>query len=121
MLVKAIALWVLGLFTLVPYATWYLFFEATRDQYAMLITFVLFWVLGYWSIAGPILMLVKTRAVFRAIELARSKGELVEALRSPDARDVAIDLIATENHIPRFVASRVYALLVRRLAEVRRD
>jgi hypothetical protein len=50
----------------------------------------------------------------------RSKDELQSILKSPDARDVAIDLIATENGIPRFLATRVYDLLMRRIAEAAR-
>jgi hypothetical protein len=115
MLTKAIILWIVGLLTFVPYGTYYLLFQAPRDQYALLIGSILFWIFGYWSVVGPLLMIVKVRRVFRAIESAGSLGELGEALRSPDAKDVAIDLIASENRIPRFLASRVYALLVNRL------
>jgi hypothetical protein len=111
-------LWGVGLFTLVPYATYYLLFEASRDQYALLITFVLFWVFGFWGIAGPLLALVKIRRVFRAIERAGARGDLLAALRNPETRDVAIDLIATENGVPRFIAERVYALLLDRLPTV---
>jgi hypothetical protein len=117
MLVKATLLWVVGLLTLVPYGTYYLLFEAPREQYALLITLILFWIFGYWSLVGPLFMAVKVRSVFRAIESAGSKDELEKALRSPDARDVAIDFIATENHIPRFLAARVYALLITRMAQ----
>lgn len=116
MLVKAMVLWVVGLLTLVPYGTYYLLFEASRDQYAFLITGVLFWIFGYWGVVGPLIAAVKVRKVFRAIESARSKDELVEALRSPDAQDAAIDLIASENRIPRFLAARVYKLLAGRLS-----
>jgi hypothetical protein len=115
LLAIAVIVWVVGLLTFVPYGTYYLLFEAPRDQYAILITSILFWILGYWSLAGPILMAIKVRRVFRAIESAASQGQLLEALKSPDAKDIAIDLIATENHIPRFLASRVYALLMGRL------
>jgi hypothetical protein len=38
---------VIGLATLVPYGVYYLFFEASRDQYAF--TAVLFWIFGYWE------------------------------------------------------------------------
>ena len=117
MLVKATVLWVAGLLTLVPYGTYHLFFEASRDQYALLITLILFWVFGYWGVVGPLLMGLKVRSVFRAIELARSRDDLIKALKSPDTKDVAIDFIATENHIPRFLASRVYDLLIGRLSE----
>lgn len=108
--------WILGLLTLVPYGTWYLFVHATRDQYALLITLILFWIFGYWGVVGPILAAVKVRQVMRAIELANSGDDLVKALRSPEAREVAIDLIATENHLPRFLAARLYQRLVSRLA-----
>ena len=47
MLVRAAVLWVVGIFALVPYGTYHLFFEATRDQYAVLITLILFWIFGY--------------------------------------------------------------------------
>jgi hypothetical protein len=117
MLVKAAAIWVVGLLTLVPYGTYYLFFESSREQYALLITLVLFWIFGYWGVVGPLLAAVKVRSVFRAIELARSKDDLVKALQSPDTRDVAIELIASENHIPRFLATRVYDLLAGRISE----
>lgn len=117
MLVKAALVWVAGLLTLVPYGTYYLFFEAPRDQYALLITLILFWIFGYWSLMGPLFMAVKVRSVFRVIESAGSKDELLSALRSADAKDVAVDLIATENHIPRFLAVRVYDLLINRMSQ----
>lgn len=116
MFVNAAVLWIAGLLTLVPYATYYLLYEAPREQYAVLITFVLFWIFGYWGIAGPILALVKVRKVFGAIQAARSKGQLMEILRGKDAHDVAIDFIATEYRIPRFLASRVLRLVASRLA-----
>lgn len=116
MLATAIGVWVAGLLTIVPYGTYYLFYEAQRDQYAMLIVTVLFWIFGYWGVVGPLLAAIKVRRVFRAIERAKSGEELLAQLRSPEAREVAIDLIATENHIPRFLAVRVFDLLARRLS-----
>jgi hypothetical protein len=61
-------------------------------------------------------MAFKIRRVLRAIELAGSSDRLAEALKSPDARDVAIELIATENHLPRFVAARLYDHVTDRLS-----
>jgi hypothetical protein len=116
MLARAIALWVVGLVTLVPFGTYYLLFHADRDQYALLITLVLFWIFGYWGVVGPLLAALKVRKVFRAIELAKSKDDLEKLLRSEDARQVAIELIASENHIPRFLAARVLKLLLSRLS-----
>ena len=111
MLARAVALWVLGLFTAVPYAAYHLLYYAPRAQYALLITFILFWIFGYWGVLGPLLAIVKVRRVFRAIEGAKSKDDLMKALQSAATRDVAIDLIATDNRIPRFLARRVYGLL----------
>lgn len=116
MVAKAAILWAVGLFTLVPWAAWYLFFHATRDQYALFIVLPLFWVFGYWGVAGPLIGAIKVRQVFRAIETARNRDELLATLRSDKAREVAIDLIASENHIPKFLAARVYKLLVQGLS-----
>ena len=117
MFVKATVLWGIGLVTLVPYGIYYLFFEASKDQYAWLITVLLFWILGYWSLIGPLLMASKVRSVFRAIESARSKEDIEKMLKDPEAKDVVVDFIARENRMPRFLASRVYSLLVTRLSE----
>ncbi|HET9861932.1 MAG TPA: hypothetical protein VFP37_00700 [Steroidobacteraceae bacterium] len=113
---KAIWLWVIGLLTLVPWCIYELLFEATRDQYALLIVLPLFWIFGYWGVVSPILMALKVRSVMRAIESARSRDDLLKALNSAEARDVAIDLIASENRIPRFLAARVFKLLSERLS-----
>ena len=61
MVAKAAILWAVGLFTLVPWAVWYLFFHATRDQYALFIVLPLFWVFGYWGVAGPLIGAIKVR------------------------------------------------------------
>ena len=53
----------------------------------------------------------------RAIESAKSRDEFRHAIRSPEMRDVAIEMIAADNGIPRFLAARVYTLLVGRLAK----
>jgi hypothetical protein len=117
MVLKAGLLWALGLVTLVPYGTYYLFFEAPRDQYALLITGILFWIFGYWALASPLIMALKVRSVFRAIERAGSRTDLARALTTEHAKDVAVDLIATENGIPRFLAARVHELLIARLSK----
>jgi hypothetical protein len=118
MVLRAVVVWIAGLVTLVPYATWYVLYRARPDQYAILITLVLFWIFGFWGVVGPLIALVKVRKVFRALERVTTKDELLATLRSSHARDVAIDLIATDNHIPRFLAERVYNLLLSRLSVV---
>jgi hypothetical protein len=111
----AIALWIAGLVTIVPYGTYYLLLHAARDEYAFLITLVLFWIFGYWGVVGPLLAALKVRAVFRAIEQAHIQGKLAEALSIKQTRELAIDLIAYENGIPRFLAAWVYRVVAAKL------
>jgi hypothetical protein len=118
MLLRVVMVWVAGLLTIVPYGTYYLLFRAQPHEYAFLITLVLFWIFGFWGVVGPVLAVVRVRRVFRAIESAQSPGKLMEVLSSQETRDVAIDLIASENKIPRFLAVRVYRMLANRLSAV---
>lgn len=113
---KAMVVWILGLLIFIPYGTYYLLYQAPREQYALVITLMLFWAFGFWGVVGPLLAAIKVRAVLRVIETARSKDSLMAALQSADTRDAVIELIASENRIPRFLASRVYKLLADRFA-----
>jgi len=117
MIVRVTILWVLGLLTIVPYGTYHLLFHAQRDEYALLITLVLFWIFGFWGVVGPILSAIRVRQVFKAIELAGSQEKLKEVLASQESQEVAIDLLASENRIPKFLARRVYAYAVKKLSD----
>jgi hypothetical protein len=117
MLRNVTLLWNFGLVTIVPAGLYHLFYTAGRDEYAFLITIVLFWIFGFWGVVGPLLSAYKIRQVFKAIELAADGNELKRILQSGDAEEVAIDLIAAENHIPRFLARKVFRYALRRLAE----
>lgn len=107
-LILATLVWIVGLLTLVPYASYYLWFHAPREQYALLITTILFWVFGYWGVVGPLLAALKARAVWRSIEQAGSRDELQRILSGSEAESAAVDFLAAEHHIPRFLAARVF-------------
>jgi hypothetical protein len=109
-------LWVTGLLTLVPYCVYYLLYEAPREQYALFITLPLFWIFGYWGVAGPLIAAVRVRQVFRLLEQVRTREQLVELWNRPETREAAVDAIARENRLPRFLARRVLALMERRLS-----
>jgi hypothetical protein len=117
MLRNVTLLWIFGLVTIVPAGLYHLFYTAGRDEYAFLITIVLFWIFGFWGVVGPLLSAYKIRQVFKAIELAADGNELKRILQSGDAEEVAIDLIAAENRIPRFLARKVFRYAIRRFAE----
>ena len=114
---KAALIWVVGLLTAVPYATYHLLFHADRSQYAGLIVFIFAWTFGYWGLVGPLIAALKARAVFKALERAQSREDLERTLGSPEMREVVIEQLAADNHIPRFVAARLYKLLMRKFSE----
>jgi len=118
MVIRIALLWVLGLVTIVPTGIYYLFYYARRDEYAFLITIVLFWVFGFWGVVSPILVILKTRHVLRALEMAQSGEEFKKVLLSQDSQDVAIRLIASENRIPKFLARKIYNRVVKGFSSV---
>ena len=116
MIIKAAILWVLGLLTIVPYSIYHLLYYAQREEYALLITLVLFWIFGFWGVVGPILSAIKIRRAFKALEMAQSKEKLEEILKNTESQDAAIDLIASENHIPKFLAKKLFSAAIRTLS-----
>ncbi len=114
--ILAAIVWLIGLVTAVPLAAWHLLFEAPREQYALLIVFIIGWPFLYWPTVGPILMLLKLRSVYRGLQQVRSADDLRRKLAEGETEDVIVDLIARENRIPKFLARRVYRYLLRTLA-----
>jgi glycine/serine hydroxymethyltransferase len=67
-------------------------------------------------VVGPILSAIKIRRVFKALEMAQSKEKLEEILKSTESQEAAIDLIASENHIPKFLAKKLFSAAIRKLS-----
>ena len=105
-------LWVTGLFTLVPFWVYTLFFVAERQDYAFYIVMPLFWIFGYWGVAGPLIAAWRVYSLMQAFEKIQSREELEALLRNPETEEAAVDLVAMENKLPRFLARK----LVRRIA-----
>ena len=116
-MIAGVLVWIAGLLVAVPYAAWHLLFYAPREQYALLITFILFWIFGYWGVVGPLVMILKVQSLWRRLEQATNQDERRRMLLSPESRDVAIDVIASETRLPKFLARRVYDRVVRRLMD----
>ncbi len=108
MLPRVFLLWAIGLVTIVPFAIYRLLFTAGRDEYAFLISVSLFWVFGFWSVMGPLIAAIRIRGVFKALETAQTRDEFRNALDAPEAREVLVDLIASENHLPKFLVRMGY-------------
>lgn len=113
----AALLWVAGLFTLVPYSIYRLLFQASRDEYAFLIVFPLFWVFGYWGVAGPLIAAWRVHTLMQALEAARGSDEIRAAFERHDGEEVVVDLIASDYGLPKFLARRVYKRVARMLQE----
>lgn len=110
------ALWVTGLLTFVPYSVWYLLFEATHDEYAFYIVMPLFWIFGYWGVVGPLVSAWKVHQLMHTLDHIGSGAELKKMIQSEDSREMAIEIIARENHLPKFIARRLYDKLAKKLA-----
>lgn len=108
MIFRISLLWIAGLLTLVPYGIFQLLFHAQRDEYALLISLVLFWVFGFWAIMGPLLSAYKIHQLFKLLESAQFRKQVIEIITHQDSQDAAIKIIAMQNHIPRFLAKKLY-------------
>ncbi len=109
--------WVLGLFTLVPYGIYYLFFEAARDEYALVGVSVLFWIFGYWGVAGPLIAAHRVYRLMQLFENIQNREQLKALIEESETQEAAIDLIASENKLPRFLARRIFNSFMKRFAE----
>lgn len=109
--------WVLGLFTIVPYCLYYLFFEASRNEYAFFLTLLLFWIFGFWALVGPIISILKIRSALRFLEQMDSKDKLEEMIRNKEAQQVILDFMVSENNVPMFIAKMMYKYLIRKLTQ----
>lgn len=53
--------------------------------------------------------------MFRVVERARDREELRTIIEGSETEETAIDIIAAENGVPRFIAKQVYRKVVRQL------
>lgn len=114
-------IWITGLITLVPYSIWYLLFEASRDEYALFIILPLFWIFGYWGVMGPLISAWKVRQFMGALERANNREELMRLVQSEESKDTAIEMIASETGMPKFIARRIYNKLALTLAKAKTE
>lgn len=112
MFLWAVVIWIGGLLTAVPYSIYYLLYYAPREQYALLIVFILFWALGYWSIVTPALIAIKATRIVASLKKAKTKDDIQGILEDKETMDTAIRVIASENRIPLFVAKWVFRLVI---------
>lgn len=108
-------LWVTGLLTLVPGSTYYLLVHAQRSEYALLIVLVLFWIFGFWGVAGPLLSALKIRRLFKTFAQCRSADDVARLFQHQTNEETVIEMIAGENKIPKFLARLLYQQVIAKL------
>lgn len=118
MIFRVTLLWIAGMVTIVPYAVYRLFTDAARDEMAFLIVIPFFWTFGFWGVVTPMMMAYKIHKLMRALDLAKSDDERKKLLLSPESKELAIEMMAEENHIPKFVARWMVNKLAVRLANL---
>jgi hypothetical protein len=103
MLLRITLLWI-GIVAIVPYAINQLVFHAQKDEYAFLIVAPLFWIFGFWGVAGPCIAAWRIHTLVRALEAARGSDQIREAFERHEGKEVVVDLVASEYRLPRFMA-----------------
>ena len=66
------------------------------------------------------LSIIKIRRTFKLFENVQSREELQTLIRNPETRGAAIEMIASENHIPRFLATTIYNKIMKTV-DVQKD
>lgn len=103
--------WLIGLFTAVPVAGWYLLYEAERNLYLPLIAFLVGWVFFFLPIMGALRGVIRAGRLLRDLRGSETWDEVREKIRSGEAEDVVISLIAAEQGVSRDKARRIYEVL----------
>lgn len=114
---KVLLIWLLVLCTLVPYAGYYLLFQADTSQYPALIIFILFWVFGFWTIVGPWMTAIRVKRLINQLQSIQSLDHLKALWEQSEAEDTIIETIAQENGIPTFIARRVFNSLRKQITQ----
>ncbi len=101
---KYIFIWVAGLFTFVPVATYHLLFKAQSYQ-APLLVLVLFWVFGFWTCFVPLYKMYRVREMYKTVS---SQDDLAAFIKNSETKDVAINAIADHTGLPKAAAEKLY-------------
>ena len=115
MIFRILVLWVLGMIILIPLSLYRLLFHAHPQEYAFLIVAPLFWVFGFWGVVGPMLAAQRIHRLMKALGKAQDAAQARAAWEENGGDEAAVDLIASENRLPKFLARWLYNRVKRRL------
>jgi len=121
MIFRVTLLWIIGIILIVPYAVYHLLWHAQRDEYAFLIVISLFWIFGFWGVVGPLIAASRIHKLMKSLDGVKNKRELQEVYDRNEGKEAVVDLISTENHIPRFLVRKFYTRIERKLRETSPD
>lgn len=115
-----VMIYLLGIVITFGLSIWFLFIDyAGKDWVPLLIVMPFGWLLGFWPMAGSILMVFKIRRIQNSLDdMARraraNGGTLVESDRR-ELSDMAIEVISSETGLPRFLSRKAARYLISRL------
>ena len=101
---KFVLIWVAGLFTFVPVATYHLLFKAQSYQLPLLLL-VAFWVFGFWSFFVPLYKMYRVKMLYNSVS---SQEDLAEFVKNSETKELAINAIQEHTGLPKVAAEKLY-------------
>jgi len=114
---RILLIWIIGLFTVVPFAAYHLLFKAESHQIP-LIMFIGFWVFGY---AGLVVPLYKAYSLKKIINKVGAGKDLLTVVKDDETRDFAVQSIADRTGIPTHLAEKLYAATSEKLEKTEQN
>lgn len=101
---KFVLIWIVGLFTFVPVATYHLLFKAETYQLPLFLL-VATWTFGFWPCFVP---MYKTYRVKKLYDDVTSQDDLTAFIKNSETKELAIDAIAKHTDLPTMAAEKLY-------------
>ncbi len=101
---KYVLIWLIGLCTFVPVATYHLLFKAQTYQLPLLLL-VAFWTFGFWPCFVPLYKMYRVKKLYDGVT---SQDDLKDFIQNSETKDVAVDAIAKHTGLPMVAAEKLY-------------
>jgi len=116
-----LGIWLAGLASFVPVLAVRLIFWAPREEYPLLITLILFWLFGYWSIVGPAAVAWRLYRIVRALRQSAASRNTVQGPSPAELEGIGVALLEGDQGVPRPLARWIVALVRRNLEKQSRQ
>lgn len=119
-----LVIYLIGLVLTWGASIWFLFVDyAGKDWIPLLVVLPPAWTLSFWPMVGSLLLVLKIRSLHGTLEAmakrARLNGGTMQETDRQELTDLAVELVASEQKIPRFVARWMVRPVIARLSTPR--